>query len=81
MLVIKYLLQINQHHLKNEEWESLWLLRFDPKKCKAMHLGGGSGLSILKITILTYGLRVTAWACTNNLRLILGPCVQCCPPI
>ena len=30
--------------------------------------------------ILTYGLGVVAWTCTNNyLRMVLGPCEQYCP--
>ena len=29
-------------------------------------------------TILTYGLGVMAWTCTNNFRVVLGPCAQYC---
>ena len=29
-------------------------------------------------TIMNYGLGVMAWACTNNLRVVLGPCTQYC---
>ena len=42
--------------------------------------GGGFRPFNFEITILTYyGLGVTAWACTNNLRVVLGPCAQYCP--
>ena len=30
--------QVNQDITKLENWESLWLLNFNPKKCKFMHL-------------------------------------------
>ena len=35
--------------------------------------GGGGG------TILRYKLAVKARTCTNNLRVVLTPCVQHCP--
>ena len=39
-------------------------------------LRGGSRPFKLENTILTYGLGVMAWTCTNNLRVVLGPCAQ-----
>ena len=30
-------------------------------------------------TISTYGLGLMAWTCTNNFRVVLGPCAQYCP--
>ena len=42
------------------------------------HGGGRVAFQIWK-HILTYVLRVMAWTCTNNLRVVLSPCAQYWP--
>ena len=44
-----------------------------------LRLKGGFRPFNFENTISTYGWGVVAWTCTNNLRVVLGPCVQYCP--
>ena len=44
-----------------------------------MDLRGGLRPFNFGNTILTYGLGVMAWTCTNNFRVVLGLCAQYCP--
>ena len=39
---------------------------------------GGDRPFTFENTILSYGLGAIAWTCTNNLRVVLGTCAQCC---
>ena len=46
---------------------------------KCIFIKGGYRPLNFENTILTYGLGVMAWACTNNLRVVLSPWAKKCP--